>query len=547
MRRCLASMLALATLAACDGGGHFVSTRLQTTYRHRFQFVSARVELVRVGAAEPERTRDVTFPADAATDVELLTGRTLADFEGVPTGTYDVRVTLLDALGRAVDSGSTRVPIDANRSVLVGVSEACGLLSCPTGSDPPDATACSFGRCVAPSCFEDEDGCVEPECASDAECEGTSACTVGRCVGELCVAVPEDSLCPADAFCAGTEGCVTRPVEPTMDAGPADSDAGPLDSGVDSGTCTPSGCEDGDLCTAHACVDGACVTSPLCGGGDYCVAGACHPEPTFALQTSGAPGCIDLGVPHVSPDFAYRRVITGRAGRTAVQTNQQVSCAGDPPQDDPMVFPLGPSGRWEDTLETGAVTDCDFGLYGRWASYATVSGRRSNTVETVYFNSRCASVDTCTRARTYCPPCRGCTASQYCYASSRCAPSPTIRIDTASGPGCVDLGVPHSSPPAIVVRINGRPNATSTQVNERVSCGEPASDAEVRMLDGSGAVVDPLGPTGALSCDASGIYGRWLIRARVDGQLSAPAEVVYYNSGCTGIATCAAGRTACVP
>ena len=342
-------MLALATLAACDGGGHFVSTRLQTTYRHRFQFVSARVELVRVGADEPERTRDVTFPADAATDVELLTGRTLADFEGVPTGTYDVRVTLLDALGRAVDSGSTRVPIDANRSVLVGVSEACGLLSCPTGSDPPDATACSFGRCVAPSCFEDEDGCVEPECASDAECEGTSACTVGRCVGELCVAVPEDSLCPADAFCAGTEGCVTRPVEPTMDVGPADSDAGPLDSGVDSGTCTPSGCEDGDLCTAHACVDGACVTSPLCGGGDYCVAGACHPEPTFALQTSGAPGCIDLGVPHVSPDFAYRRVITGRAGRTAVQTNQQVSCAGDPPQDDPMVFPLGPSGRWEDT------------------------------------------------------------------------------------------------------------------------------------------------------------------------------------------------------
>lgn len=538
MRRATAPLLLLALAAGC-ADGHFVSTRLQTSYRHGFQFVLARVELVRVSDGAVAHARDVTFSPDPGLDLALLSGRSLADFEGVATGVYDVRVTLLDARGGAVDDGVTRVAIEDDRSVLVGVSAACASLSCPTASDPADATACSLGRCVPPSCLEDPEGCVERECGSDAECAGTSACAAGQCVGERCLAVPDDALCAADEFCEATLGCQPRPEPLEPDASTPPPDAGPT-------PCSPSDCDDGDPCTTHACVAGSCQTSPRCGAGEYCDRGACHPEPTFMLQTSGAPDCIDLGVAHTAPDFTFRRIIEGRPNRTAVQTNQQVSC-GDPPRDDPASFPLGPDGRWEDTFESGAVTDCDFGIYGRWQAYVTVDGRRSNTVETVYYNSGCPAVATCVAARSFCSPCRACTESQYCYASSSCAPNPTIRIDTASGPGCVDLGVPHSSPPALVTRVNGRPRATSTQVNERVGCGAAPYDAEERVLDASGAVVDPFPPTAALPCDTAGIYGRWDIRVRVDGVLSDPAEIVYFNSGCPGISTCAMARATCVP
>jgi hypothetical protein len=162
-----------------------------------------------------------------------------------------------------------------------------------------------------------------------------------------------------------------------------------------------------------------------------------------------------------------------------------------------------------------------------------------------YYNSGCPNVATCEQARTFCSPCRFCDeATEYCHDGTACAPTPELTIETPNGPGCVDIGQAHSSPPALNVIITGRPGATATQYNEHVSCGAAEVAADERGLDGAGRVEDPL-ETGASTDCASTVLGRWDVEAEIDGQRSNTVEVVYYNSTCAGVATCSQARSHC--
>jgi hypothetical protein len=475
---------------------------------------------------------------------DWLNGSQLTIFDGLPAGPYRVLVELLDAAGSARASRVLDFDLRASTAVTARLNSACLGVECPAAGDAPEATQCVSGRCVPPMCSpETPESCGEAACTRDEDCAAGVDCVTMVCLDGECFGRRDDTRCAAGEYCDPATGC--RPEPSTVpDAGPR-TDGG-VDAGVDAGSSCPP-CDDGDPCTLDVCDAGTCTFPPRCAAGQYCEAGICHPQPTFSLETVEAGGCIDLGVPHASgSDFAYRRTITGRPGFTARQYNDHVSCPGDPIVPG-MEFPLDGAGRHTDTFYSGALDECWDGIYGRWRSHVVVDGRTSNVEEVVYYNSRCPNVATCTAARSFCSPCRDCDLSRgYCWLGTTCAPDPELTIETASGPGCVDLAFTHVSPPATRTIITGRPNATTTQINEHVSCaGSTPRTGEERTLDATGRVQDEL-QTGAVSNCVSANYGTWRVFVEDDaGARSNAVEVVYYNSSCPGLQTCAAAADAC--
>ncbi|MCB9598139.1 MAG: hypothetical protein H6719_35830 [Sandaracinaceae bacterium] len=544
-------------LSACNGSSYDLLVDLNTDLRPRLDFEHVRTSIVEAPSASLVGTQDDFVPA---IDDDFLTfpGRRIAELFGNPAGDYLVRVRLLDGEGADVASRDVRVALGASRVIRVRITSDCLGVSCPGGGDAPDATECLGGRCVPPDCtLDDVDLCGTPGCTSDAQCTAPVDCADTRCEMGECLAAPVDTRCATGEYCDVVEGCTQLPEPPrdagvVVDAGGTGFDAGGpgfdagLDAGVDGGpTCVPALCDDGDPCTDDGCSGGACVNTPRCGATEYCRLGVCQPDPTFRLETPSAGGCADLGVGHPGgSDFLFRRTVTGRPNADAPQFNQQVSCGT--PVEAAAVHRLDSAGREMSSFYSAAVTNCYDGILGRWNAWVEVDGQRSNVEEVTYYNSRCANVRTCSLARSYCSPCRSCDfGSNYCYLGTTCTPNPTLAISTSNGPGCVDLGVTHISPPALTVTITGRANSTSTQLNEHVSCGEAEMAAEMRTLDSSGRVVDPL-TTGTLACDST-IYGRWNVTAEIDGERSNTVSVTYYNSTCPGIDTCSRAAGYCAP
>lgn len=159
-----------------------------------------------------------------------------------------------------------------------------------------------------------------------------------------------------------------------------------------------------DCPNVSTCAAASSFCSPcrFCDDTEYCYSGLrCEPEPELTIETSNGPGCVDLGVEHADPP-ALNVIITGRPNATATQYNQQVSCPGAS-RDAAETRTLNAAGRVEEPLLTGAVSDCGSSVYGRWEVEQEIDGQVSNTVEVVYYNSSCASVATCSTARTHCP------------------------------------------------------------------------------------------------------------------------------------------------
>ncbi len=492
--------LALGLVVGCGGSDGFdLRVDLRTDYRPVYRFDTVRVEIVEAPGA-PDLRRRADSPADAGAD--YLTGVRVGTFSGLPEGSYVLGVSLLDG-SRIVAERTLEVRLNQNTTVNAVLTASCEGLSCPGTADPSDATECVSGRCVAPDCTpETPEACPMPLCESDSECAAAGDCLSGRCVGGDCFQSPDDSSCPAGTFCDATGSCEPVPVMSDMGTGPVDMST-PIDAGPDA--------------------------------------------PTISFETPQPGGCIDLGMAYPSgEDFTYRRTITGTPNASATQWNDHVSC-GDPREPADTVT-LDGSGTFQDAFYSSAVDGCWGVIYGRWDVTVVVDGVRSAPDTVTYYNSTCPNVATCAAAADFCSPCRFCdTDTEYCYSGSSCAPKPELTIETSNGPGCVDLAVAHIDPPALNVIIDGRPNATSTQYNQQVSCaGSPREAADMRDLDGTGHVEDPL-ETGAVAGCSSSIYGRWDVEVEIDGEVSNTVEVVYYNSGCSGIATCNQARSYCPP
>jgi hypothetical protein len=500
-----ACLALLITSAGCPASsdGYTLRVDLKTDYRPVFRFETVQVQILEGPTDASGLRRRAESPADAAAD--YLTGVRVASFSGLPEGTYLVDVALLDG-SRIVANNTLELRLVQNDTFNAVITADCEGLTCPGTGDPIDATQCVSGRCVPPDCTpETPEACPTPICTSDSECAAAGDCLTGRCVDGNCFQSPDDSACPSGTFCDATGSC--EPVPVMTDMGSMRVDMGPADM----------------------------YTPPVDGG---------PPRPTISFETPQPGGCIDLAMAYPSgEDFVYRRTITGAPNRTATQWNDHVSC-GDP-REAAESFSLDGSGYHQDTFHSSSpIDDCWSLIYGRWDVTVVVDGVRSVPDTVTYYNSACPNVDTCAEAADFCSPCRFCDDTEYCYNGLFCAPEPELTIETATSPGCVDLSVAHTDPPATNTIITGRPNATSTQYNHQVSCpGATRYAAEDRPLGSTGRVEDAL-PTGAADCSNT-VYGRWEVDVEVDGEVSNTVEVVYYNSGCTGITTCNQARTFC--
>ena len=543
-------MFTLIALVGCSGGAPDLVVDLRTDLRPGYDFDEVRTRVLEAPSTSARGWERVT-PVTRGDD--FVAGRRVAELIDVEVGDYTLEVMLLDA-GVELAARRVSVRVESSRSVTAVITSDCAGVSCPGLGDPLGATECVGRRCVEPACTPDHpEACPAVVCQDDAECESAGACLIGRCVAGDCFQQADDGACASGEYCDIELGCLSIPALP--DAGPVVRDGGPtpVDAGptpVDAGpvSCVPSDCSDSDPCTDDECSAGTCLHSPTCGTGTYCVSGSCYPLPAISITARDGTDCVDLGVAHPSgSNYTFRRVTSGRPGRTATQTNEHASC-GEAAMDADM-FALDGAGNDTYSFYSGALSNCWDGIYGLWRVRVRVDGRTSPPDDVVYYNSTCSNVRTCSAARSFCSPCDCAWSTEYCYSGASCAPKPTLTIETSNGPGCVDLGVAHSSPPAINVIVDGRPFATSTQYNEHASCsGSSPAAADVRALGATGHVEDPL-PTGAITNCADSIYGLWNVYMSVDGELSNTVGVVYYNSTCStasGVRTCAAARTACL-
>jgi hypothetical protein len=267
------------------------------------------------------------------------------------------------------------------------------------GCEPDCRFTChSSGDCDdGEDCTEDLCGSGTHRCENVGATDGTSCSGgYGSCCGGACRTLDSDpencsacgNVCPgglhAVPVCAGS-WC-----DLACDPGYQDRDGSP-------------GCEFacgfGDPCNL---VDDDCdgaTDEDGCPAGSYCQDGGCWPMPQ--LLQGAEPLCIDLGVPNVGLGYT----ITGRPGATAEKWNAHTSCGGAAtvaPETTPPVV-LDAAGSWTFRMDTGVVADCAFEVLGSWSSWAQVDLRESGRVTTVYYNSGCPGLASCSLAAGFCP------------------------------------------------------------------------------------------------------------------------------------------------
>lgn len=166
-------------------------------------------------AARVTLTHDDGTAIGAPVLVTLAPGRSLgrptrlALFDALGPETYRVGVVLSRA-GRDVQSRALRVHVDGAVVRTLLMTRDCGGVACP-GTGDPSAVACLGGRCVDPSCTEeDPTACGPRACTSDGDCPASAvACAPSRCSGSgVCVVTPDDALCAPSEACDAQTGCV---------------------------------------------------------------------------------------------------------------------------------------------------------------------------------------------------------------------------------------------------------------------------------------------------------------------------------------------------
>lgn len=155
------------------------------------------------------------------------------------------------------------------------------------------------------------------------------------------------------------------------------------------------------------------------------------------------------------------------------------------------------------------------------------------------------AADALTDAGTECHD-RDCPSGGYCH-DQRCVPRPTLVITSVEGTRCLDLGQSYVPPDYLWRRlVSGRPGATATQHNLHISCPTSIDVLSDPLPLGTTGVFEERAPETPASTDCDSLYlGRWEVWVEVDQRPSARSEVVYFNSNCPQIETCATAADYC--
>jgi len=247
----------------CTGSGAPLVIDLVTDLDPTVEFDAVRVERL-----EGDSVGRFVLHAPAA-GANYLAGERVSELEVVER---DVRLRVALLLGGdVVVERPVLVSVDGPTAITVVVSRNCRGVSCPGAGDDPSETACLAGRCVDPTCVEENPAACEPTCELDAECAApAAACATAHCTAAgVCLAAATEGACAPDEYCAAETGC-----EPRTGGGAGGSCS-------DGGSCTcPPGETCSFMCTTPSCNvscerDSVCTVSCPAGGCDmHCDSGA---------------------------------------------------------------------------------------------------------------------------------------------------------------------------------------------------------------------------------------------------------------------------------
>lgn len=257
---------------------------------------------------------------------EWSQGVLAAEFDGVKTGTYIVRVALRTAGDDAVLVQDLIADIDGDTTLRLRLDRGCIATECPSASGSAALSACRQAACVDPRC-DPTDLATRDElcpdvtfCDADADCEAPAAdCAAAYCVDGTCIDAPSSGdVCPSGEYCDTRLGCrsLSDPLPECgtlCDLSEDDCAIGYWNCELSSPSCDPvsavptgSSCRRGDA-TGSCDQRGECVD---CLEGATCVTGC----------LIGRQVCTDLGVVCDTSDFEIAMVgsdciqSTGRPG-----------------------------------------------------------------------------------------------------------------------------------------------------------------------------------------------------------------------------------------
>ncbi|MBX3271689.1 MAG: hypothetical protein KF729_15590 [Sandaracinaceae bacterium] len=230
----------LAALAAgCDcglGPRVIVVVELQTDLAPGIEFTSVRTT---VGDQE------AVFPVG---DTSFARPARVAELRAAP-GVVDVRVQVLDDLGRLRGERLLVAQVRRDTGVVAFISAACRGVICRGAGETcvrgtcQDARAvcggapctpgrtddCAPGECDPPTSFCPR-GICDYDCASAEDCPATDPCSTPTCEASVCLGIPRADACPRGFFCAVGVGCIDIPAG--IDAGVRDGSVPASDGGL---------------------------------------------------------------------------------------------------------------------------------------------------------------------------------------------------------------------------------------------------------------------------------------------------------------------------
>ena len=213
------------SLVGCGGG--ITSAELEVVVTTDFlpltEFV--RVDASLVGPGETPSWNVVVLPSD-----NYVAGHSVAEWSGIPTGDYELSVTLIAADGTAVANRRQSVQVRGSMTVRVPISRSVapqpdGAVPLPDGSTPlPDSGLGDTGTPPSPDAATGP--CGGADCtALDTECQ------VGVCISNSCVAQARGTCTPCSAGFCIAGACQADGTIPTMEFG---FDAGGVPTGWES-------------------------------------------------------------------------------------------------------------------------------------------------------------------------------------------------------------------------------------------------------------------------------------------------------------------------
>jgi hypothetical protein len=284
-------------LFACAPGALELSVDVRTDLAAGEDFENVRVEL-----SHSDGTPFAPVAMDAAPALPWASGVRVADFDGVPPGSYRARALLLGSLGEEVLARAIDVTVARDYALTIALTSDCAGVECPGTTEPASFTECVSGACVDPRCGgPTPENCGPIACTSHRDCEGVlecaAACIEGACV---CASEPPDGGrgCECTAGESGDEerpcgacgeGVERRPRtcnescqwEPTGDWGGCETGAECAPGATDSEQENCGNCNLGTRMRSRSCDEDTCLWATF-GAWSECVGGGgCAPGDTL--------------------------------------------------------------------------------------------------------------------------------------------------------------------------------------------------------------------------------------------------------------------------